>query len=341
LAHRPRVFVTRHLPGGALDFLAGHTAVEVWRGELPPPREELRRGAAKAEGLLTLLTDHIDEELLARAPTLLVVSNMATGFDNIDVAAASKRRILVTRTPGVLSETTAEFTLALIFAAARRVVEGDRYTRASEWKTWGPEILLGRDLAGSTLGIIGMGGIAAEVARRARALGMRIVYYSRSRKRELERRHRMDFLELDDLLRESDVVTLHAPLTPETRHLINERTLGLMKTNAVLVNTGRGPLVDQSALYAALAEARIAAAALDVTDPEPIEPTDSLLTLPNVIVTPHIASASIATRSRMAMLAAQNLVDALSGRVPQHAVNREIARQWRARLRATRNIAAP
>jgi glyoxylate reductase len=334
LAPKPRVFVTRHLPGNALDFLVQHLEVDWWRGDLPPPREELLRKSASSQGLLTLLTDRIDEELLDQAPTLLVVSNMATGFDNIDVAAASRANVLVTRTPGVLSETTAEFTIALIFAAARRIVEGDRQTRAGEWKTWGPEILLGQDLAGATLGIVGMGGIGAEVARRARALGMRIVYHSRTRKAALERRYRMEFMELEELLGESDFVSLHAPLTPETRHLINPSTLPLMKSTAVLVNTARGPLVDQEALHAALVERRIAGAALDVTDPEPIDPHDRLLALPNVIVTPHIASASTATRSRMAMLAAENLVEALHGKVPKHAVNRDIARKWRSRIKA-------
>lgn len=333
MAKKPRVFVTRHLPGDALGFLAQHTEVEWWPEDLPPPREELMRRAASSDGLLTLLTDRIDAELLDQAPALLVVSNMATGFDNIDIAAASRSNVLVTRTPGVLSETTAEFTIALMFAAARRVVEGDRETRAGQWKTWGPEILLGRDLAGSTLGIVGMGGIGAEVARRARALGMRIAYYSRSRKPALERRFRMEFVELDTLLRESDFVSLHSPLTPETRHIINDRTLRLMKSTAVLVNTARGPLVDQKALYAALTGGRIACAALDVTDPEPIDPDDPLLALPNVIITPHIASASIATRSRMARLAAENLVQAMNGSVPKNTINRDIARRWRARLK--------
>ena len=333
MAQKPRVFVTRHLPGDALDFLAQHAEVEWWPEDLPPPRDELLRRATASEGLLTLLTDRIDEQLLDQAPTLLVVSNMATGFDNIDVAVASRSNVLVTRTPGVLSQTTAEFTIALIFAAVRRVVEGDRRTRAGEWKTWGPEILLGQDLAGSTLGIVGMGGIGVEVTQRARALDMRIVYYSRTRKIALERKYGMQFMELEELLRDSDFVSLHAPLTPETRHLINAATLGLMKTTAVLVNTARGSLVDQKALYAALIEGRIAGAALDVTDPEPIDPQDPLLTLPNVIVTPHIASASVATRSRMAMLAAENLVQALNGRVPTHAVNRDISRKWRARVK--------
>lgn len=324
--------MTRHLPGGALDLLAEHAALTLWEGELPPPREELARQAAGSDGLLTLLTDLIDAGILELAPRLLAISNMATGFDNIDVPAANSHKVLVTRTSGVLSETTAEFTIALMFAAARRIVEGDRRTRAGNWKTWDPEVLLGQDLAGASLGIVGMGGIGAEVARRARALGMQVVYQSRTRKPSLERRYRMEFLALDDLLRRSDFVSLHAPFTPDTRHLISSRTLALMKPTAVLVNTARGSLVDQQALHAALAEGVIAAAALDVTEPEPMAPHDPLLSLPNVIVTPHIASASVATRSRMAMLAAVNLVEALSGRVPKDTVNREIVPDWRKRL---------
>ena len=330
---KPRVYVTRRLPGGALDFLSKHADIVVWESKTPPPPEELARQASQSNGLLTLLTDRTDAALLEAARGLIVISNMATGFDNIDLAAASRMKVLVTRTPGVLSETTAEFTIALMFAAARRVVEGDRQVHAGEWTTWGPEVLLGRDLAGATLGIIGMGGIGQEVARRAHALGMHILYCSRTPKPSLERRYLMEFVSLNDLLARSDFVSLHAPLTADTRHLINDRTLDLMKPAAVLVNTARGPLVDQSALYEALAEGKIGAAALDVTDPEPMSPDDPLLTLPNVIVTPHIASASVATRTRMAMLAAENLVEALSGRVPKHAVNREIAQQWRARFR--------
>jgi glyoxylate reductase len=330
---KPRVYVTRHLPGGALDYLAQHTEVAVWEKEVPPPPEELTRQSARSDGLLSLLTDRIDDVLLEAASRLIVISNMATGFDNIDVAAASRLKVLVTRTPGVLSETTAEFTIALMFAAARRVVEGDRQVRTGEWKTWGPEALLGRDLAGATLGIVGMGGIGQEVARRARALGMRILYCSRTPKPPLERRYRMEFVSQKELLGHSDIVSVHAPLTAETHHLINKRTLALMKPAAVVVNTARGALVDQNALYEALAAGKIGAAALDVTDPEPMPADDPLLTLPNVIVTPHIASASVATRARMAMLAAENLVQALSGRVPKHTVNREIAEQWRARFR--------
>ena len=321
--------MTRRLPGTALDVLGQRTEMAVWEDELPPPREELLRQAARCEGLVTLLTDRIDEELLAAAPRLRVVSNMATGFDNIDLAAASRRNVLVTRTPGVLSETVADFTFALMLAAARRVAEGDRHVRAGRWKTWGPQVMLGHDVHSATLGIVGLGGIGEAVARRARGFGMRLVYHSRSRKPALERRLRLEFLSLQDLLAQSDFVSLHAPLTTETRGFIGERELRLMKPAAVLVNTARGPLIDQAALYRALNEGWIAAAALDVTDPEPMPGDDPLLTLANVIVTPHIASASVATRSRMALLAVENLLTALEGRVPKDTANPEIAKQWR------------
>lgn len=329
---RPAVYVTRRLPGEALAFLREHCDVRLWDGELPPPAEELRRQTADADGLLALLTDRIDRGLLEGAPRLLVVSNMATGFDNVDVAAANERGVLVTRTPGVLSETTADFAFALMLAAARRIVEGDRYTRAGKWKTWGPEVLLGHDVHGATIGIIGMGGIGEEMAKRARGFGMRIVYNSRTRKPGLEKRCRMQFLDRDALLREADFVTLHAPLTPETQHMINETALQGMKPTAVLVNTARGPLVDQTALCRALKEGWIAAAALDVTDPEPMPADDPLMTLENCIVTPHIASASVATRSRMAMLAAEQLVQSLTGEVPKNIVNREVLRKWRRKM---------
>jgi lactate dehydrogenase-like 2-hydroxyacid dehydrogenase len=329
---RSRVFIGRNLPGGAIDAIRAQADVQVWPGEVPPSPEELRNAVAGRHGLLTVLTDRVDEALLDAAPDLVVVSNMATGYDNVDVPAASRHVVLVTRTPGVLAETTAEFALALIFATARRVVEGDRYVRSGRWKTWGPETLLGRDVGGSTLGIVGLGGIGHELAKRARALGMRVVYTSRTRQPGREARLRVEYLSLDDLLRQSDFVSLHAPLTPETRSLIGARELGLMKPTAVLINTARGPLVEPKALYAALRSGRIAAAALDVTDPEPIPAEDALLTLDNCIVTPHIASASVATRSRMAMLAAENLLQALRGEVPKHTVDRSIARKWRARM---------
>lgn len=330
---RPRVYVTRHVPGDALELLGQQTELRVWPEELPPSRDELLREAARSDALLTLLTDRIDGELLDAARGLVVVSNMATGFDNVDVEAATGHNVLVTRTPGVLSETTADFAFALMLAAARRVAEADRYVREGRWRTWGPEVLLGRDVWGATIGMVGMGGIGSEVAQRARGFGMRILYHSRTRKPVLERRHRMEFVSLPQLLRESDFVTLHAPLTAQTRHLIGRAEFQAMKPGAVLVNTARGPLVDQAALYHALKEGLIAGAGLDVTDPEPIAADDPLLSLPNLVIAPHIASASIATRSRMAMLAAENLLQALGGRLPKDAVNRQIARRWRAALR--------
>ena len=326
---KPTVFVTRRLPGGALDLLAQHTELRVWEEELPPPPQELRSQAAACHGLLTLLTDRVDTALLDSAPNLIVVSNMATGFDNIDLPAASERNVLVTRTPGVLSETVADFTFALLLAAARRIPEADRYVRAGRWRTWGPSILLGRDVFGATLGIVGMGDVGAAVAKRARGFGMRIVYHSNSRKPRFERRYGMTYLPLEELLRQSDFVTLHVPLTEETRRLISRRELGLMKESAVLMNTSRGSLVDQTALYEALKLGRIGGAALDVTDPEPIQPDDPLLTLENVVIVPHVASASVATREHMANLAAENLLTALRGRIPKDTANREVAAAWR------------
>jgi glyoxylate reductase len=336
---KPIAVVTRRLPGDALDLLGAETELRLWEEELPPPHDELQKLASGCHGLLTLLTDRVDVDLLDNIPSLVVVSNMATGFDNIDIAAASDRNVLVTRTPGVLSETVADFTFGLLLAAARRIPEGDRYVRAGRWKTWGPSILLGRDVFGATLGIVGMGGVGTEVAKRARGFAMRVVYHSRTRKPTLERRYRMDFLRLDDLLQESDFVTLHTPLTPETRGLIGSRELGLMKETAILVNTGRGPLVDQTALYAALKSGHIGGAALDVTDPEPIGSDDPLLALEKLVIAPHIGSASVATRSGMAMMAAKNLLTALGGRVPKDCINREIARAWRGARQ--RRLSAP
>jgi glyoxylate reductase len=326
----PRVYVTRELPGMALDLLAETAAVEVWDGELPPPREVLLREAAAADGLLCLLTDRIDAKLMEGAPRLRVISNLAVGYDNIDVEEASRRAILVTNTPGVLTKTTADFAFALLLAAARRVVEADRYTRQGRWKTWGPQVLLGQDVHESTLGIVGLGGVGLEVAKRGRGFGMRVLYHDATRRPKEERRYRLAYVDMDQLLRESDFISLHVPLTEETHHLIGEPDLSMMKPTAVLVNTARGGVVDPRALYRFLKERRIAAAALDVTDPEPIAPNDPLLELENVIIAPHIASASTATRQRMAQIAVDNLQAALHGQMPQHCVNRDIARRWRA-----------
>lgn len=326
----PRVYVTRELPGMAVDLLAETAAVEVWDGELPPPREVLLEKAMEADGLLTLLTDRIDAELMEAAPRLRVVSNLAVGYDNIDVEEANRRAILVTNTPGVLTKTTADFAFALLLAAARRVVEADRYTRQGRWKTWGPQVLLGQDVHEATLGIIGLGAVGLEVAKRGRGFGMRVLYHDATPRPKEERRYGLAYVDMDQLLGESDFISLHVPLTKETHHLIGERELSILKPTAVLINTARGPVVDQRALYRFLKEKRIAGAALDVTDPEPIALDDPLLELENVIIAPHIASASIATRQRMAQMAVDNLQAALRGQTPPQCVNRDIVRRWRA-----------
>lgn len=278
--------------------------------------------------MVTLLTDRVDEAALDAAPNLVAVSNMATGFDNVDVEAASKHLVLVTRTPGVLTETSADLAFGLLMAAARRIAEGDRYVRAGKWRTWGPEIMLGPDVYGATLGIIGLGRIGRAVARRTQGFGMRVLYNSHERKPEAEAELGATYVELDELLAESDFVSIHAALTDETRGLIGARELDLMKWTALLINTARGPLVDQEALYEALREGVIAGAALDVTDPEPLSADSPLLTLENVVITPHIASASVATRSEMARLAAENLLACLRGEPNENVVNSEVEEAW-------------
>jgi glyoxylate reductase len=327
-----KVYVTRELPTAALDLLAEAATVRVWPGELPPPPDVLLAEAADADGLLTLLTDRIDAAIMATAPRLRVISNMAVGYDNIDVEEASRRGILVTNTPGILIKTTADFAFALLLAAARRVVEADRYTRQGRWKTWGPQILLGQDVHDATLGVVGLGGVGLEVAKRGRGFGMRVLYCDSDRKLKEERRYRLAHVELEQLLAESDFISLHVPLTPETHHLVGERELSLMKPTAVLINTARGAIVDQRALWRFLEERRIAAAAIDVSEEEPIAPDDPLLGLDNIITTPHIASASVATRLAMAKMAVENLLTALRGQVPPQCVNREAIRRWRRAL---------
>lgn len=326
---RPHVFVTRPLPGDAIARLRAHASVDQWEDELPPPRATLLARARDADGLIALLTERIDEELLTACPRLRAVCNVAVGFDNMDVAAATRAGVFVTNTPGVLTETTADFAFALLMAAARRVVEGDRYTRSGAWKTWGPSLLLGSDVHGAMLGLVGVGQIGAAVARRARGFDMTVLYHDAVPRPDLEASLGLVRRDLDDLLREADFVSLHVPLLPETHHLIDARALALMKPSAALINTARGPVVDGAALYRALSAGRPAAAALDVTEQEPIAPDDPLLTLPNVIVTPHIASGSLRTRAAMADLAVDNLLAALSGCTPPNALNAAVAAQPR------------
>ena len=321
---KPKVYVTRLLPQVAMDKIQAFCDAKVWEGDLPPPRDMLLQNVVGVEGLLSLLTDKVDAELMDRAPKLKVVSNCAVGFDNVDVTEATKRQILVGNTPGVLTETTADFAFALMMAAARRVVEGDRVVRAGKWKTWGPMILLGQDIHDATLGVVGFGRIGLAVAKRAKGFGMRILYTDVVRNKQAENELGLEYVAMERLLGQSDFITLHVNLTPETHHLIGRKQLESMKATSILVNTSRGPIVDNMALYDALHTGKIAYAALDVTEPEPIPANHPLLTLDNIIVVPHIASASVATRTKMAVIAAENLIAGLKGEMPPNPVNPEV-----------------
>ncbi|MBI2956165.1 MAG: D-glycerate dehydrogenase [Acidobacteria bacterium] len=306
-----------------MERLEGRFELEVNRGAAWSKAELMAR-LAEAEGLICQLTQQVDAEVLNAGPKLRVVANVAVGFDNIDVAAATSRGIAVTNTPGVLDETTADFTWALLLAVARRVVEGDRLVREGKWKGWDLMLLLGADVHGKTLGILGLGRIGRRVARRARGFAMRVLYNDAVRApAEVERELGVEWAEREQLLRESDFVTLHVPLLPETRHLMGARELALMKPTAYLINASRGPVVDEAALAEALARKQIAGAALDVFEREP-EVHPKLVGLPNVVLAPHIASASVETRTRMAVMAAENVVAVLEGRRSPNLVNAEV-----------------
>ena len=299
--------------------------VEVWQDPLPPRYEVLLEKVKGLAGLLCLLTDQIDANLMdALGPQIKVISQMAVGFDNIDVPAATARGIPIGNTPGVLTDTTADFAWALLMSAARRVVEGDKFTRAGKWKTWSPIDFLGPDITGATLGIIGFGRIGQGMAKRAQGFDMRILYYDTQRYPEAEQKYGAQFVDRDTLLRESDFVTLHTVLSPETYHLMDDARLKMMKPSGILINTSRGPVVDPAALYRALRNGVIAYAALDVTEPEPIQTDDPLLTLDNIIIAPHIASASFQTRNKMATMAAANLIAGLKGERLPNCVNPEV-----------------
>ncbi|HEX3264381.1 MAG TPA: D-glycerate dehydrogenase [Candidatus Limnocylindrales bacterium] len=323
---KPKVFVSRVIPEEGLARVREATDATVWEDDLPPPREQLLSAVEGCEGILTLLTDRVDDELLDRAgPQLKVVSNFAVGFDNIDVPACTRRGLPVGNTPGVLTETTADLAWALLMAAARRLVEGDRYVREGKWKTWGPMLLMGPDVHGATIGIVGFGRIGQAVARRAKGFGMRIVYHDLQRvPKQVEAEFDATYMTLEGLLHESDFVSLHTVLSPETKGLLNAERLGWMKPTAVLVNTSRGPVVDSMALVDALRDGTIAAAALDVTDPEPLPADHPLVSLDNCLIVPHIASASRATRGKMASMAAANLLAGLRGERLPTPVNPEV-----------------
>jgi len=313
--HKPKVLVTRRIPEKGLALLRDRVELDIWDyDEIPIPREELYARAPALDGIIALLSDFMDKDFFQRAPRLKVVSNYAVGYDNIQVAEAAKHNIVVTNTPDVLTEATADIAFGLILGASRRMGEAERLVRKGEWKSWGPTLLLGHDVYGTTLGIVGLGRIGKAVARRARGFSMKILHTGRTRENDPETGSR--WVPLEELLASSDILSLHCPLNESTRHLINRKTLSLMKPSAVLVNTGRGGLVHQEDLYEALAKGVIAAAGLDVFDPEPFPADHPLLSLENVLALPHIGSASVAAREGMAMLAAENLLAVLEGKEP-------------------------
>jgi lactate dehydrogenase-like 2-hydroxyacid dehydrogenase len=323
---RPRVFVARRIPDAGLDRILAACEATVWPDELPPPRADLLAGVEGCDGILTLLTDRVDDELLeAAGPGLRVVSNYAVGYDNIDVPACTRRGIRVGNTPGALTDTTADLAFALILAAARRLPEAVDYVRDGQWRTWGPLVLLGTDVHGATLGIVGFGRIGQAVARRALGFGMRVLYHAPTRAAAaVEAALGASHVALEELLAQSDIVTLHVSLNAATRGLIDARALARMRSSAILVNTSRGPVVDTDALVDALRAGTIAGAALDVTDPEPLPAGHPLVTIPTCLVVPHIASATHATRGRMAAMAADNLLAGVHGERLPTPVNPEV-----------------
>lgn len=310
---KPKVFVTRRIPEEGLAMVRESTDMKLWEDELPPPHDVLLREVRDVDGLLSLLTDKVDAALMDMNPRLKVISNFAVGYDNVDIPAATERGIPVGNTPGVLTDTTADLAFTLLMATTRRIQESIEYVRSGKWKTWGPLLLMGQDIHGSTLGIIGFGRIGQGMAARASGFGMRVLYYDVHRRTDLEQSMRVTYADLDTLLRESDFVTIHTDLNETTRHMMNASAFAKMKPTAILINTARGPIVDPQALYDALKSGKIGGAALDVTEPEPIPMDSPLLTLPNCLIVPHIASASIATRGKMAQMAAANLIAGLRG----------------------------
>lgn len=322
---RPRAFVSRKIFPEALASIQTVADAEIWPDDLPPSRATLLEKVRGVDGLLSLLTDKIDGELMdAAGPQLKVISQIAVGYENIDVAEATKRGIPVGYTPGVLTEATADLTFALMMAVARRVVEAARAVQDGKWQIWHPLHFLGPDVHGATLGIVGLGRIGLAVAKRAIGFNMHILYTDIARREDLEAQYPLSFVDIDTLLRDSDFVTLHVDLNQETYHLLDDEQFAKMKSTAVLVNASRGGVVDPAALYRALRDHQLGAAALDVTEPEPIPIDDPLPTLDNCLVVPHIASASVAARSEMYRIAAQNLINGLEGEKLLTCVNAEV-----------------
>jgi glyoxylate reductase len=320
-----RAYVSSNeIPEKALAIVRGAAEVRIHAADGPPSREELLREVAQVDGLLCMLTERIDGELLDAGKNLKIVSSMSVGYDHVDLEAATKRGVMVTNTPGVLTEATADTTLGLMLAVARRIVEGDRYLRDGSWRLkWSPMMMVGRDVHGKTLGIYGMGRIGNSVARRATGFGMRIIYHNRSRNEEIEKESGAEYRSKEELLRESDFLSVHVPLNTETRNSIGAKELAMMKPTAFLINTSRGGVVEERALVEALRAGTIAGAGLDVFEKEPIEMDNPLIGMKNVVLTPHIGSGSVESRTAMAVLAAENLAAGLKGERPPNLLNAE------------------
>jgi glyoxylate reductase len=325
---KPQVYITRRIPQAAVDSIAAACDYAMWdSADLPVPRDQLLAALSGVDGVLTMLTERVDAAFLAAAPRCRVVANMAVGYDNVDLAALNARNVLLTNTPGVLTDTTADLVWALMLAAARRIVEGHNLIAAGGWTTWSPMFMVGQEVSGATLGIVGAGRIGSAVARRASGFAMPIIYYNRRPAPALEEQTGARYCELDELLRTADFIVVLLPLTEETRGMFGARQFALMKPTAVFINAARGPIVDEDALYNALQQGRPGAAGLDVFAVEPVGAEHPLLSLPNVTAVPHIGSATVATRIRMATTAATNLVAALTGRPVPNPVNPEVLPQ--------------
>ncbi|WHY67819.1 D-glycerate dehydrogenase [Neobacillus sp. SuZ13] len=308
------IYITRKLPGEIVDKLSSQFHVKMWSEEnVPVPRDVLLKEIEEVDGLICLLTEKIDEEVLSKAKQLQVISNIAVGYNNIDIQTATDRGMIVTNTPGVLTETTADLTFALLMAAARRVVEGSDYLRSGEWGAWSLMQMTGQDIYGATLGIIGLGRIGEALVKRAHGFDMNVLYHNRTRKLEKEEQLGIHYREMRDLLQQSDFVCLLLPYSPEVHHLIGKDELSLMKKDAILINTARGGIVDEEALYHSLKDGEIWGAGLDVFEQEPVSLDHPLLSLPNVVTLPHIGSASVKTRMKMAHLASDNMLSVLTG----------------------------
>jgi lactate dehydrogenase-like 2-hydroxyacid dehydrogenase len=318
-----KIFVTRKIPELGLEQLKKDHEIEVFPYDRVPTKEEIKNGLKGKDGLLCLLSDPIDEDIINSEPNLKMIANYAVGFDNIDIKAATKRKIPVSNTPGVLTDTTAEMAWAQLFSVSRRIVEGDKYTRAGKYKGWGPLLMLGQDISNKTLGVIGAGRIGTAFALKSKGFEMKVLYVDEHVNETLESKLGARKVELIELLKKSDFISIHVPLIKDTYHLISEGELKIMKNSAVLINTSRGPVIDEKALVKALREKWIFGAGLDVYEHEP-EISEELKKLDNVIIEPHSASATYETRSKMATIAAENMISGLKGEVPPNCINPEV-----------------